>query len=118
MVLFVDDEVFFSNKSLGDSIRLGVFGQVSHRRARNDQRSTSFVDQDIVDLVDDRIMQRALDLLHVTREAIVPSGCHTHVVTQVIETQFVVRRVSDIRGVSLLTLIIIHPALDVPYGQS
>ena len=54
---------------------------------RNDQRRARFVDQDRVDLVDDRIMQATLVAL-VFR--------YRHVVAQVIETEFVVGAVSDV----------------------
>ena len=67
-----------------------VFG-----RSGDDQRCAGFVDQDRVDLVDDRVIQAALHLvLLVQRE----------VVAQVVEAEFVVGAVGDVGGISLAFL--------------
>ena len=118
MVFFIDDEVFVSFEPSCDTIGFGVFGRIPHRRSGDDQRSTSLIDQDIVDFVDDRIMQRALDLLHVAREAIVTAGRHAHIVAKIIKAQLVVGRVGDIARISLLAAVIVHPALDVSNAQT
>ena len=61
--------------------------------AGDDQRRTGFVDQDRVDFVDDRKIQRPLHAR---------IGLVDHVVAQVVEAEFVVRAVGDVRSVSLL----------------
>ncbi len=62
-------------------------------RARDDQRRARLVDQDAVDLVDDRVVEAALDH-HLGREL--------HVVAQIVEAELVVRPVGDIGAVGLL----------------
>jgi hypothetical protein len=62
--------------------------------ARDDQRGAGLVDQDVVDLVDDRVDQVALD--H-------PRGIGHHVVAQVVEAELVVGAVGDVGAVRLLS---------------
>ena len=64
-------------------------------RAADDQRRARLVDQDRVDLVDDRVELAALDFLR-HRER--------HVVAQVVEAQLVVGRVGDVGRISLALL--------------
>ncbi len=61
-------------------------------RTRDDQRGARLVDEDVVDLVDDRIVQLALDFA-----AAIP----LHVVAKVVETELVVGSVRDICFVGL-----------------
>ncbi|NYH14005.1 hypothetical protein GGD41_001233 [Paraburkholderia bryophila] len=67
--------------------------------ARDDQRGAGFVDQDRVDLVDHREIQGSLHAR---------VGLVDHVVAQVVETEFVVRAVRDVRGVGFLLRVVIH----------
>ena len=60
--------------------------------AADDQRRPRFVDEDVVDLVDDREGAFALHAL---------VELHHHVVAQVVEAEFVVRAVGDVRRVGL-----------------
>ncbi len=60
------------------------------RRARDDQRCARLVDEDRVDLVDDRVVVRPLHVL-LEREL--------HVVAEVVEAELVVRAVRDVAGV-------------------
>ena len=55
--------------------------------AGDDQGGTRFVDQDIIDLVDDREIQAALDLL---------LAGNNHVVAQIVEPKFIVGSVGDV----------------------
>ena len=64
-------------------------------RAGDDERGTSLVDENRVDLVDDREVVAALNE--------VVQRMH-HVVAEVVEAEFVVRAVGDVRGVRLLLL--------------
>ena len=59
-------------------------------RSRDDERRARLVDQDGVDLVDDRVVQLAL---HVVLEP------QLHVVAQVVEAELVVRAVGDVGAV-------------------
>ena len=70
---------------------------------RDDQRRSRFVDEDAVDLVDDRVVVTAL---HVVREV------ELHVVAEVVETELVVRAVGDIAGVRDLAFLIVEVMLD------
>src|SRR5207248_2778463 len=62
--------------------------------AGNDQRRTRFVDQDVVDFVDDGIVQRPLRLT---------VRFPNHVVAQIIETELIVGPVRDVGGIGLAT---------------
>ncbi len=91
-------------------------GQVG--RAADDQRRSRFVDQDVVDFVDDRVVQRALALLGIVRETVIPLGRRTHVVAQVVKAEFVVRAVGDVAHVGGLFLGGRHARLDRVDGQT
>ncbi len=67
--------------------------------AGNDQRRARLVDQDRVDLVDDRVGVPALHHL---------GGAHLHVVAQVVEAQLVVGGVGDVAGVLGAPLIVVE----------
>ena len=67
--------------------------------ARDDQRRARLVDQDRVDLVDDRVVQAALDALRQLEH---------HVVAQVIEAEFVVGAVRDVGRVRRLLGRVVH----------
>ena len=86
-------------------------------RAGDDQRRAGFVDQDVVDFVDDREMQRPLRLLHVLGIAVVAAGGRTHVVAQVVEAELVVRAVGDVAGVATSAARPIHAGLNRPDRQ-
>ena len=76
--------------------RLGLAG--------DDQRRARLVDEDVVDLVDDRVLMAALDLLLERRR---------HVVAQVVEAELGVRAVRDVGGVGdLLVLVALHVLQD------
>src|SRR5213592_95183 len=60
--------------------------------AGDDERRARLVDQDRIDLVDDGVMQPALEAL---------VDVHRHVVAQIVEAEFVVGPVGDIRRVGL-----------------
>ena len=65
----------------------------------DDQRRTRFVDEDGVHLIHDGVVEAALYALLL--------AVH-HVVTQVIETEFVVRAIGDIGGIGGLLRLVIH----------
>ncbi len=69
--------------------------RVARRGTRDDERRARLVDEDRVDLVDDREVVAALH--EVVRGP-------RHVVAQVVEAELVVRAVRDVRGVLLATL--------------
>ena len=77
----------------GDLIHLHVELGVVFRLPRDDQRGPRFVDEDRVDFVDDRIIERALDPF---------AGRVDHVVAQIVKTELVVGAVGDIRGIGFL----------------
>ena len=63
VLFFLDLEVHVLLQLPGDLVGLGVARDVVVRRAGDDQRRAGFVDQNVVDLVDDRVVQFALALL-------------------------------------------------------
>src|SRR5574343_339598 len=75
----------------------------------NDQRRSGFIDQNGVYLVDNRKVQIALHFL---------LQAESHVVAQVIETEFVVGAVGNIGGVGGLALVVIQIADDYAGAQS
>jgi hypothetical protein len=97
MILFVDQIVagrdlcllvlftFFEPRDdvVGDVVFIGRFVG----RTRDDQRRTGFVDQDRVDLVNDREIMIALDERF---------DVELHVVAKIIEAELVIRSVSDV----------------------
>jgi len=74
---------------------LGIPGRVVLGRAGDDQRGAGLVDQDGVDLVDDRVVVAPLHAV-VQRER--------HIVAQVVEAELVVGAVGDVGGVGGLPL--------------
>ena len=78
-------------------------------RARDDERRPRLVDQDAVDLVDDREVVPALD---VVREL------ELHVVAQVVEAELVVGAVGDVAAVGDLPLGVVQVVLDDADGHA
>ena len=78
-------------------------------RAGDDERRPGFVDQDAVHLVDDGVVEFALD------EVAEPE---LHVVAEVVEPEFVVRAVGDVRAVGALAVLVVHVVLDRADGQA
>ena len=77
--------------------------------ARDDERRPRLVDEDRVDLVDDRVRVAALD------DAVERDG---HVVAQVVEAELGVRPVGDVAGVRLAALRERHQVLDGADGAA
>ena len=75
------------------------------RRPGDDERGPGLVDEDRVDLVDDREREFALHLVGVAER---------HVVAQVVEAELVVRRVDDVRGIGVALVPRIHSRDDDP----
>ena len=69
------------------------------RLAGNDKRCPCLVDQDRVDLVDDRIRQAPLHPL---------AGLEHHVVAQIVEAELAVGAVGDVGGIGLLLQFVLH----------
>ena len=65
----------------------------------NNQRRPRFIDQDRIDLIDDRKIQAAHDALALGRD---------HVIAQIIETEFVVGTVRNVRCKCFLFLVVRH----------
>ncbi len=84
--------------------RLIPLGRVGHHPA-DDERRARLVDQDGVHLVDDGVRVPPLD--HVVQ-------LHRHVVAKVVESEFVVRAVGDVRTVSRFAFGRHHLGLDQP----
>jgi hypothetical protein len=117
VVFFIDDEMRVAFQLARNAIRLGVLPHIIVCRTRDDQRRSRFIDQDVVDLVHDRIVQSALRLLVLLRVTVVASGRRTHVVAEIIETKLVIGPVGNVASVGLLTLQDRHVALDGPDSQ-
>ena len=125
LVLFVDDVVAFdgifvfllgldffdfthgqgADELVGQLIEVGGLGAL----AGNDERSTGFIDEDGVDFVDDGVGMAALDLFGLVLD---------HVVTQVVETELVVRTVGDVGCVSFASLVVVEAVDDEADGQA
>ena len=93
LLLLIDFVVLVANQNIGNARELCVPAiDIAGCRARDDQRGTSLVDQNRVDLIDNHEVVSSLD--HIFRTL-------RHVVTQVIEAEFIIRTVRNI-GVVLL----------------
>ena len=62
----------------------------------NDERCTCFIDQDGIDLIDDAVVKATKYLLVLI---------HRHVITEVVETELVIRDIGDITVIGGLTLL-------------
>ena len=93
------------NERIDGVVELGAIVE----RAGDDQRRARLVDQDRVDLVDDRVVVAALD----HRGELV-----LHVVAQVVEAELVVGAVGDVAGVGRLALGIVHAVDDDADGHA
>jgi hypothetical protein len=93
----------------GDAGELGVPLARPVGRAGDDERRAGLVDEDRVDLVDDRVVVPAL---HELRRVV------GHVVAQVVEPELVVGAVGDVGRVGLAALRRGHPAEDRAHGQA
>ena len=110
LLLFVDLIVLIAHQDIGDARELGVPAvHITRGRARNDQGGTRLVDQNRVDLIDDHEVVSTLD--HVF-------GALRHVVTQVVETEFIIRSVGDICVVLLTAFGRFLPNQHTAHGHS
>jgi len=108
-LLLVDLVVVALSQPGGDLGELGVpLPRLAHA-TRDDQRRPGLVDEDRVDLIDDR--KGVSPLHHVL-------GVHRHVVTQVIEPELVVRPVGDVGCVRGAALFGCHPRLNQTHFES
>ena len=112
MLLLVDFKVRVAPELPGDPIGHPVAIHVVARGTGDDQRRARLVDEDVVHLVDDRIVQGTLHLLQVQRVPRVAPGGRAHIVAEVVKAVLVVRSVRDVAGVGLLPLVVGHVALD------
>src|SRR5258706_3178985 len=81
--------VFLAREPRRDLIHAVIqFGGVL-RLSRDNERRARFINQDRVHLVDDRVIEAALKALR---------GGRRHVVAQIIETEFVIWSVRDLRA--------------------
>ncbi len=108
MLLFLDLEVHALLQLAGDAIGLGILRSIVVGEAGDDQRRSRFVDQNVVDFVDDREVERPLNLDFLRR---------LHVVAKVVEAELVIRSVRDVGVVGDFPLVGVHVRLDGPDGQ-
>ena len=71
VLLFIHFEVVFACQLARDAIRLFVAAKVEVSGATDDQRCTCFIDQNVVDFVDDREIQWSLALLGFCGEPVI-----------------------------------------------
>ena len=91
---------------LGDQgINLSIQGRTVFGGARDNQRRTRLIDQDRIDLVDNGVAKRALDLIF---------GTEGHVIAQVIKAEFVIGAVGDIGAISSLFFLVRLAGIDNP----
>ena len=89
-VFFLDGVVDVLNQFRNDLVDAVVLVGGFLGRPGNDQRRAGFVDQDGVHFVDDREVMAALDAI---------GEIVLHVVAQIVEAEFVVRAVGDVRAI-------------------
>ena len=108
-VLFVERVIDVLNKFGDDFVDLGVFVGRFFGRSRNNQRCARFVDKDGVHFVDDGELVSAL---HALRQVVL------HIVAEVVEAEFVVRPVGDVRAVRRAALVFVEIVHDHADAQS
>ena len=86
--------VFF--QSLDETIGPHIHRRRASRLTRNDQRCPRLIDQNRIDFIDDRVIQRPLNHLFLVDH---------HVIPQIVKPEFAVRGISDITIVSIPLLI-------------
>ena len=97
--LHVDRVIVFLFQRTDERIRACVEFCRFLSRSRDDERSTRLIDEDRVDFIDDRVVELALNTVFFIKD---------HVVTEVVESELVVRRVRDITVVGRLFLDTVH----------
>ena len=102
----IQDAAFFQllNEQVCHPVQVCGFGAA----AGNDERRSGFVDQHRVHFVDDGKMQ--VSLHHVFFS-------YHHVVSQVVEAEFIVRTISDVAVVCRAALLVVHVVQNAAYGQ-
>ena len=93
------------NKTVGLSIHIGRFAAHSG----NNKRSSRFIDKDTIDLVDDSINEFTLNHLLFSVN---------HVITEVIESEFIIRTIRNIRIICFTAVGIIHVMNDQSDGKT
>ena len=103
---FIQDAAFFQffNKQIGNTVQFCGLGAA----AGNDQWCSGFIDQNRVHFVDDGIVQVSLNHIFLTGY---------HVITQVVETEFVVCTISDITVIRFTAFVVIHTIQDTANSQ-
>ena len=112
VILFVDNKIFTGFQFASDRVCFGITPYIAECGAADDQRRARFVNQDIVDFVDDGKVQWALRLLQMFRVTFIVARRRPHIITEIVEAEFVIRSVRDIAGVGLLSLFDGHIALN------
>ena len=79
-----------------------MFG-IGFSRAGNDKRGARFINQDRINLIDNRKTEIALHHIFKTE---------FQIVTKIVKAEFIIRAVSDITNIGGTALIIIKPASD------
>src|ERR1700676_629688 len=98
-VLFVNRVVDFLDQLGNDFVDFVVFVGRFFGGTGNDQRGARFVDQNRVHFIDDGEVMRALDAV---RQVVL------HVVAEIVEAEFVIGAVSDVRAVSRAALFVVE----------
>ena len=107
-LLFFVHRVVVLREGLDDACQRVVQVRRLFTRTGNDERRPRFIDEDRVHFVDDTIVERPL--YHLV-------GTDDHVITQVVEPEFVVRPICDVCVISPAALIIREVVDDETNGQ-
>ena len=102
-----NDFTFF--KLGNDAVDYIIFVRRIFGRARNDQRRPGFVDQDRVNLVNDGIIEPALNIVIQIK---------LHIVAKVIESEFIICSVGNVGRIVYPALLIFNTMDDDSHGQS
>ena len=94
---------------LGDLLRVAGLVRIVIGLSGDDQRCSGLIDEDRVYLVYDAVVVLGLDLV---------LGTQLHVVTQVIETEFVVGSVCHVAAVGLAASLVVHVGEDHAHGEA
>ena len=90
--------------SSGVVILRGLFGLTG-----NDQRCSSFIDEDTIHFVDDGIVE--IPLYH-------SAFSYRHIISQIVKTEFIIGAVGNIRSISCFLFIVIETVNIKAYGET
>ena len=109
MRLLIDRVIFIALEKRHEPIDFSIQVQILLQLPRYDERRPRLVDQNRVNLVDNRIMMTPL---HILRQLIL------HIIAQIIETKLVIRTIRNVAKIRRTTLVVVQVRQYLPYRKT